>query len=473
MSQTPVTPPPARPPLSWAACYVLGAVTFGVYPIAVEAYCQRRGRPGLLFHANQAWATTFLAMLVVCAINLTPLPRLLRLYLRHMDGPRLHHTTLEAPIVLYAFVILITLALNLWPAIRLMRGRFFLIPFLGKPFMMRQTGFPNKGSPQAGDAELAALLDLKGVPPAFRAIFLVGRGFYMRWGGHPDKAVEQFTAAMSLSGLTKRWQAWAFYGRCFAWRDLGDADKVIEDSTAAIDLAALKPADTWDLLMARGGAWQRKRQYSQAVEDYTRALEYPWASTRWRAEALLRRGFARWRQGKSDEAKADLHRVLGDRHASAMSRSLALLLLGRVQYEEGDLGGATARYAAALDLPELPEPNRAWLLAAKGYCEFRMGNLAALEEGARAGIAMNDMVAGPHLALGLALLLAAKSDEARAEFVRGAELCTLAEEVQGDGIDLVEDALRGRDPVAGADAILALLRARKTALEANAEGSGA
>jgi tetratricopeptide (TPR) repeat protein len=100
---------------------------------------------------------------------------------------------------------------------------------------------------------------------------------------------------------------------------------------------------------------------------------------------------------------------------------------------------------------------------ARAYLHSLRGDVQAMMSDSRAALGLDPACWNARANLGLALLLNGQGDVARNEYEQAAAACKKAESL-ADVIEELQKALQARGPLAGSEAILAMLRARHAEL---------
>ena len=308
----------------WAACYVLGALTYGMFPFAASLYFWSRRRSGMYFHAMHS--TCWDLLLAIIAVS-PPWTYLVR-SLATVFLPDAHFTRYEWRIGAAAVLLLPNLALSLWAARQILLGRFFLYPLGGKSCIDWGMTWNKKDSPDLGLADYTAMIDLRGAPPVFQAAMLTARSMY--WGKHrADKALADVTAALAIPAIPARHKACALWLRESLRVDAGDFDGAITDATASLEQKDAPPDFRVHALVKRSRAWYGKGEFDKAFADYTQIIESRAARPDDKAWALQNRSFIWWKKNEKAKAIADLTTIVEMPGVTAGHRALALYIRGR------------------------------------------------------------------------------------------------------------------------------------------------
>jgi tetratricopeptide (TPR) repeat protein len=241
---------------------------------------------------------------------------------------------------LLAALWLINLAINLWVAWRILRGRFFLFPILGKRYMLKYVQSPKGGAPEIGIAELTSMLDMFGVPLVFGAAFLVCRSFYWNRSKQHDHAIEDAAAAIESGTLTDLWRSRALYARGSAWFQKGEWRRCAADFGLAIDLGQLPTKFQLEMHITRGRCWHWMGELDEALVDFAVVIDNVGATLDQKVMAYVGRGDCRCSQGRYDDAMADYKVVLENPGLQVEKRDAVLLRMARLRHDMGDVVGA-------------------------------------------------------------------------------------------------------------------------------------
>jgi hypothetical protein len=305
MSQTLDQPPPVRPPLSWAMCYVLGAITGGAYPYVLQVRAYQTGRAGLMFHAHQSfcWNCAWVTILFFIAVFdfqwfMAGWLNAFYLFPRPVSGT-------EVIFGLTVVLGVINLSINLWAAWRIRRGWFFTFPIVRWKETLRAVSWMGKGSRDQTLADLTTMLGMTDVPPSTRGAMLTRRGEFLLAADRLDEAIADATEAVQNVGTTPDHKALALWVRAEASRKKGDPDAALSDYAIMASLVDIAPRNKALALCGRAACLFDKGDYKQAAYAYTLALDSPGLAPKDKAQTLDLRALCRQHLGDTAGAMED------------------------------------------------------------------------------------------------------------------------------------------------------------------------
>jgi len=168
--------------------------------------------------------------------------------------------------------------------------------------------------------------------------------------------------------------------------------------------------------------------------------------------------------GNKEKALADFTAVIEMPHASAEQKSVSLFNRACMMSQQGRASEALADLDKAITMADAPAEDRADAFWLRGLCRRRQGDPTGMEQDARAALAIASESPEARFVLALALLLTNQTESAKAEYGCAAGQCRKVKDIHEVGIEELEQALKDRGHIQGADEILAMLHAREAEL---------
>ena len=322
--------------------------------------------------------------------------------------------------------------------------------------------YGEKGDAEREIADYTAVIDMADAPAAQRAWALYNRGFCYGQRGDVEREIADYTAILAMPDIPSDLRATTLYNRGFIYGQKGDDDRAIADYTAVIDMPDAPADERAKALNNRGISYDQKGDPEREIADYTAVIEMSNAPPDQRALALNHRGASFGQRGETEREIADYTVVIEMADAPADQRAKALNNRGNSYDQKGDADRAVADHIAVLQMAGAPAEQRAEALASRGWSLFKgqPADVAGLIGASEAALEIDPALTWVRFNLALGRLLIGEESRARTEYEEAARRCDSAAEVHVNGIADLEEAIRERGPVPGAEEILALLRAR-------------
>jgi tetratricopeptide (TPR) repeat protein len=233
---------------------------------------------------------------------------------------------------------------------------------------------------------------------------------------------------------------------------LHDAGKFEEAITYYKKAEALDPQNPL-ILENRARAYYALGQVDEAIKHIRRSLTLNRSNSR--AEAFL--GLALQTNGESEEALKSYQRAIQlDPENASVKLDMSVLLDRLGRYREG---AEYARQAIEIYEKQADMSGLARVYWNLGWLYYRMGQLEESVQASRKSVEVDPSLFGARFNLGLALLQQGRVEEARKEYLQGADSVKLASHLKTSAIEDLEEALRVQ-PLPGGAEILKELQAK-------------
>ena len=323
---------------------------------------------------------------------------------------------------------------------------------------------------EAGDLggaieDLSTVAEMAKAPAEQKAEARVNRGVAYGKKGETDREIAEYTAVIDDPEAPAEQKAEARFNRGVAYGKKGETDREIADYTAVIDDPEAPAEQKAKARVNRGTTYGEKGETDREIAEYTAVIDDPEAPAEQKASARVNRGVAYGKKGETDKAIAEFTAVIDDPEAPAEQKAQARVNRGVAYGKNGETEKEIADYTTVIDDPEAPAEQKASALANRGWAAYQSGAVDAMVKDSRAALQVGPQVRFARFNLGFGLLLLGQSQEALEEYKRAAAECKKAEAVRSEGIVDLEEAMRVRGAIAGADKILNMLRDRVKQLE--------